>query len=86
MNASCALGVDVFAKWDEKDSASKLSLFNKECNETPLLFAASPKSSIISAILMESFKRMNGLKVTEQGVDENENEFFPACVIDCHAS
>ena len=61
LNPSLALGVDVFAEWDEEDFAGNfapgkchpgMSLFDKDGNEIPVLFAASPKSSMTSAILM----------------------------------
>ncbi len=51
-----------------------------------MLFAATPKASMTSTILMETFQKMDEAGITQRGVDENGNTYCPATVIDGHIS
>ena len=51
-----------------------------------MLFAATPKASMTSTILMETFQKMDKSWITQHGVDENGNMYRPAAVIDGHLS
>jgi hypothetical protein len=85
-----SLGIDIFAEWDSSDEfnfrlgkqhpgLSLLSPVNRE--EIPVLFAATPKASKTSTILMETFQEMDEAGITQHGVDENGNMYHPAAVI-----
>ena len=63
-----------------------LHLHGKDGIEIPVLFPASPKASMTSRILMETFKRMDELRTSERSVDENGKDFWPMFLIDGHAS
>jgi hypothetical protein len=88
-----SLGIDIFAEWDSSDEfnfgrgkwhpgLSLLSPVDRE--EIPVLFAATPKASMTSTILMETFQKMDKSWITQHGVDENGNMYRPAAVIDGH--
>ena len=73
-----SLEFDIFAEWDPEDSINigpgkrhpGLSLLSADGKEIPMLFAASPKASMTSTILKETFKKMDELGITQHGVDE----------------
>ena len=81
----------MFAKSDKDDFAENfeqgkcypgLHLHGKDGKEIHVLFAATPKASMTSVILMETFKRMDKLGIPECGVDENGKKFWPLFLID----
>ncbi|KAL7545121.1 hypothetical protein ACHAWF_013505 [Thalassiosira exigua] len=97
--ASWTIGVDVFADAAEKVNGIEplcnfgpgqrypgLSLFDPEGKEIPVMFAATPKASMTSAILKDTFKMMDDLGISQRGVNEDGTEFVPFVVIDGHPS
>jgi hypothetical protein len=89
-----SLEFDIFAEWDPEDSINigpgkrhpGLSLLSADGKEIPMLFAASPKASMTSTILKETFKKMDELGITQHGVDEYGKTYRPAAVVDRHIS
>ena len=84
LKAHWGLGVDVFAEFDGHDFAENfgpgkrcpgLHLHGEYGIEIPVPFAASPKAPTTSRILMETFRRMDELGISERGVDENGKDF-----------
>ncbi len=51
-----------------------------------MLFTANPKASMTSTIPKGTFQKIDELGITQCGVDENENMYCPAAVIDGHIS
>ncbi len=75
-----SLGVDIFAEWDPDDEINMgpgkrhpgLSLISTvDRKEIPVLFAANPKASMTSTILMQTFQKMDKAGITQRGVDKN---------------
>ena len=90
-----SLGVDIFAEWDPEDEFNMgpskrhpgLSLISTvDGKDILVLFAATPKASMTSTILMQTFQKMDEAGITQRGVDENGNQDVPAAVVDCHIS
>ena len=93
------VGVDVFADVvDELDGVDPLcnhgpgkrypglSLFGPDGNEIPVLFAATPKASMTSSILKDTFQMMDDLGISQRGVNEDGTEYLPFVIIDGHPS
>lgn len=92
---SWVLGMDIFAELDDSTEMGNfgvgkrypgLSLYDSDGNEIPTMFAATPNGSMTSTILRDMFKEMDIHGITQRGVDENGNKYFPAVVIDGHIS
>jgi hypothetical protein len=88
------LGIDVFVDWDAGDELNLgpgkrhpgLTLAYSDGKDIPVLFAANTKASMTSGILKEAFKKMDGLGITQRGVDNNGITYHPAAVVDGHIS
>ena len=50
------------------------------------MFAATPKASMTSTILMQTLQKMDEAGITQRGVDKNGNQYVPAAVVDGHIS
>jgi hypothetical protein len=65
----------------------RLSLISAfDGKEIPILFAANPKASMTSAILMLTFQKMDKAGITQHSFDEKGNQYIPAAVLDGHIS
>ncbi len=90
-----SLGIYIFAEWDPDNEFNMgpgerhpgLSLISViEGKEIPILFAANPKASMTSAILMQTFKKMDKAGITQCSIGKKGNQYIPAAVIDGHIS
>jgi hypothetical protein len=45
-----------------------------------------PKASMMSAILMQTFQKMDKAGITQCNIDEKGNQYIPAAVVNCHIS
>ena len=84
MNQLSPMGVDIFA---ESGSTNKfnnfgpgkrhpgMSLYNSHDREVPVLFVVTPNASMNGSMLLQAFKEMDRLDVTERGIDENGKEY-----------
>ena len=87
--------VDVFVVLDKDNELNNygpgkrfpgMVLHDADGVKMPVLFAASPKASMTSTILKEMLKMMDEKKITERGVDDDRNPYFPAAIVDGHVS
>ena len=51
-----------------------------------LMFAATKNASMDESVLMQAFKMMDDLGITERGIDEDGNPYFPYIILDGHIS
>jgi len=100
LKAAWAISINVFSELveehlDFEDSTRSfgpgkrypgLLLFNADGNEIPVLFAATPKASMTSGILMQTFQKMDELNITQRGIGEDGKSYYPLVVIDGHMS
>ena len=63
----------------DSSPGSGLSLYNKDGNEIPVLFTATPNASMNDEVLMEAFKMMEGLGLTKCGTTENGKPVLSLC-------
>ena len=63
-----------------------LQLSTPDGKEIPILFAASPNASMTSDILTSAFKQMDEKNITQRGVDDDGNEYYPAALVEGHGS
>ena len=76
------MGVDVFAEWITGDDHLQnfgmgkrhpgLVLYDKNGNEIPVMFAATPNASMTGSILRDMYAKMDELGITQQGEDAHE--------------
>ena len=75
-----SLGIDIFAEWDPDNEFNMrpgkrcpgLSLiWTVDGKEIPVLFAATPKASMTSTILIQTLQKMDEAGITQRGVEEN---------------
>ena len=93
MNPLWPMGVDIFAEWDSTNEFNNfgpgkhhpgMSLYNSDGKEVPVLFATTPNTSMNGSVLLQSFKEMDRLDVTERGTDEDGKEYYPFALVDGH--
>ena len=95
MKSCWAMSVDVFAEWKydnytcnfrlEKQHPGLL-LFGHEGKEIPVMCAATKNASMDAPVLMQAFKMMEDLGITERGVNEDGNPYFLYTILDRHIS
>ena len=90
-----AMGVDAFAEWNDNDYTCNfglgnrhpgLSLIDRDGKAIPVMFAATKNASMDESVLMQAFKMMDDLGITERGIDEDGNPYFPYIILDGHIS
>ena len=86
MKSCWTMGVAVFAEWNDDDYTCNfglgkqhpgLLLFGRDGKEIPVLFAATKNAPMDKYVLMQAFKMINDLGITERGVDKDGNPHFP---------
>ena len=63
-----------------------MSLYNSDGKEVPVLFATTPNTSMNGSVLLQAFKEMDRLGVTERGTDEDRKEYYPVALVDGQVS
>ena len=63
-----------------------MSVFTVDGKEVPIYFAASPSASMDEVILAGIFAKIDALGITERGIDEEGNEYYPLVLLDGHVS
>ena len=58
----------------------------RDGKEIPVMFAATKNASMDESVLMQAFKMMDDLGITERGIDEDGNPYFPYIILDGHTS
>ncbi len=90
-----SLGIDIFAVLDpdnelnmgpNKHHPGLCLISTSDRKKIPILFAANPKASMTSTILMETFQKMDEAGITQRGVNKNENQYVLASVVNGHIS
>ena len=91
------MGKDIFANWIGKDDEIKKNvgpgkyfpmgpICEVDGEKIPCYCDCSTNGSITGKILTPILMKLDKLSVVERGMDENENPFYPALIIDSHIS